>query len=269
MCKVLRINRSGYYAWLKNPLSERKIEDDRLHGLIKHYWEEADKVYGSPRIFADLREAGETCGVNRVARIMKENGIKAETGYKKKAGKYGKPDITHPNTLNQEFAIALPDLVWTTDITQFRTWEGTLYSAVIMDLCSKRIIGWCNRSNIKRDIVLDALAMAVMNRRPENQVLIHSDQGSQYGSSDWDKFCKNNNLKISMSRRGNCYDNACQESFFASLKKERTRNRVYQTRREAEADIFDYIECFYNRKRRHSSIGMMSPVAYEEQLKRK
>lgn len=141
--------------------------------------------------------------------------------------------------------------------------------AVIMDLCSKRIIGWCMKANIKRDIVLDALIMAVMARKPKKKVLVHSDQGSQYGSDDWNRVCKNNNLEISMSRRGNCYDNACQESFFASLKKERIRNRVYRTRNEPMADIFDYLEHFYNRKRRHSSIGMMSPVAYEEQFKRK
>ena len=269
MCKVLRIHRSGYYAWLKQPISERGKEDQRLLSLIRFYWEESGKVYGSPRIHADLKGAAESCGVNRVARIMREHGIKAEIGYKKKACKYGKPSIAHPNALNQEFEVDEPNRVWTTDITQFRTWEGFLYMAVIMDLCSKRIIGWCMKANIKRDIVLDALIMAVMARKPKKKVLVHSDQGSQYGSDDWNRVCKNNNLEISMSRRGNCYDNACQESFFASLKKERIRNRVYRTRNEAMADIFDYLEHFYNRKRRHSSIGMMSPVAYEEQLKRK
>lgn len=267
MCKVLKIHRSGYYAWLHKPISDRDKEDQRLLELIKFYWEDSGKVYGSPRIYADLMDANETCGVNRVARIMRENGVRAEIGYKKKTGKFGKPSHAHPNTLNREFDVDKPNRVWTTDITQFRTWEGFLYIAVIMDLCSKRIIGWCMKANIKRDIVLDALVMAVMKRKPKNKVLIHSDQGSQYGSDDWNRFCQNNNLEISMSRRGNCYDNACQESFFASLKKERVRNKVYKTRNEAEADIFDYLEYFYNRKRRHSSIGMMSPVAYETLLK--
>ena len=269
MCRILKLHRSGYYAWVKIPHSLRYLEDQRLLQLIKHYWEESDRVYGSPRIFADLREAGETCGLNRIAKIMRSNGIKAQIGYKKRAGKYGKPSNAHRNILNQNFSVDGINRVWTTDITQFRTWERTLYAAVIMDLCSKRIIGWCLKSNMKRDIVLDALVVAILNRNPNNGIIIHSDQGSQYDSDDWVRICRNNDIEISMSRRGNCFDNACQESFFASLKKERVRNKVYKTRTEAKSDIFDYIECFYNRKRRHSSIGMMSPMAYEEQLKLK
>lgn len=233
---------------------------------INHFWLDSDKVYGSPRIFFDLRESGETCGIHRVARIMREYRISAHIGYKKQKGIYGRPDIQHPNKLNQEFSVSEVNRVWTTDITQLKTWEGPLYAAVIMDIGSKRIIGWCIRRNMKRDLVLDALMMAIMNRRPDRKVLIHSDQGSQYGSDDWNRFCENNNLEISMSRRGNCYDNAVQESFFASLKKERIRNKIYKTIKEAKSDIFDYIEYFYNRKRRHSSIGMISPVAYEKKL---
>ena len=197
---------------------------------------------------------------------MKLHGISAQIGYKKRKGNYDKPSIAYPNTLNREFEVNEINKIWTTDITQFRTWEGPYYVAVIMDLSSKRIVGWCMRNNIKKKIVLDALIMAVMKRRPKDKVLIHSDQGSQYGSYDWNKFCKSNNLEISMSRRGNCWDNAVQESFFATLKKERVRNRVYKTMQEAASDIFDYIECFYNRKRRHSSIGMISPVKYETQI---
>jgi putative transposase len=263
MCRVLRIHRSGYYAWLKKPMSDRAIEDKRLLVSIKESHEISGKIYGSPRVFADLREDGETCGVNRVARIMKVNKIKAVAALKKPRYQAGVLSVLAPNHLQREFAVAQPNEVWVTDITYIRTWQGWLYLAVVMDLYSRKIVGWSMKPTIAREIVLDAILMAVWRRKPARQVLIHSDQGSQYGSDDWHRFCKDNRLIPSMSRRGNCWDNAVAESFFGSLKKERVRKKVYHTREDARTDLFDYIEMFYNPRRRHSYLGNVSPEVFE------
>ncbi len=220
MCRVLKVHRSGFYAWLNKPKSDREIEDERLLKKIKHFWDESDKVYGSPRIFEDLREVGEVCGLNRVERIMRENKIQAEIGLKRRRYKYGKPSVTHKNHLQQNFNYDEIDVAWVTNITYIPTSEGWLYLAVVMDLCSRRIVGWSMQNTLHRDIVVQALLSAFWRRRPKNKVIIHSDQGTQYSSSDWNRFCKNNNFIQSMSRRGNCYDNAAVESFFNSLKKE-------------------------------------------------
>jgi len=168
------------------------------------------------------------------------------------------------STRTEEFDVACPDLAWATDITYIRTYEGWLYLCVVLDLYSRKIVGWSMKSTLARDLVLDALLMAVWRRRPKDSVIVHSDQGSQYGSDDWIRFCKAHNLQPSMSRRGNCYDNAAAESFFGSLKKERVRRRIYATRQDARADLFDYIEVFYNRSRRHSYLGQVSPTEYEK-----
>ena len=175
----------------------------------------------------------------------------------------GRPSIISPNTLNREFTVDAPDRVWVTDITYLRTWQGWLYLAVVMDLYARKIVGWSMKPTLARELVLDALLMALWRRKPRHEVLVHSDQGTQYGSDDWRRFCQTNNLQSSMSRRGNCWDNAVAESFFSSLKKERVRKRIYKTRELARADIFDYIEVFYNRTRRHSFLGGVSPEAFE------
>ena len=206
---------------------------------------------------------GEICGERKVARIMKQNGIRARLGYKKPRYRGGKPSCVAPNRLEQDFDVDQPDRAWVTDITYIRTYEGWLYLCVVLDLYSRRVVGWSMKSTLARDLVLDALLMAVWRRRPKNQVVVHSDQGSQYGSDDWVRFCKAHNLLPSMSRRGNCYDNAAAESFFSSLKKERVRRRIYATRQDARADLFDYIEVFYNRSRRHSYLGQVSPAEFE------
>ena len=194
---------------------------------------------------------------------MKSNGIKALHGYKVPRMIHGRPSIITPNKLERRFTVARPDCAWVTDITYIRTWQGWLYLAVILDLYSRRVVGWSMKPTLAREIVLDALMMAVWRRKPQQSVLIHSDQGSQYGSDDWQRFCKNHNLEPSMSRRGNCWDNAVAESFFGSLKKERIKKRIYKTRELAREDIFDYIEVFYNRTRRHSHLGGVSPEAFE------
>lgn len=264
MCRVLHASRSGFYAWLHQPLSERAIEDQRLLGLIRDSYAASSGVYGSPRVFADLREAGETCGKHRVARIMRENKIKALRGYKAPRHIAGRPSILAPNRLNREFTVEGPDQAWVTDITYIRTWQGWLYLAVVVDLYARKVVGWSMKPTLAREIVLDALLMAVWRRKPKQRVLVHSDQGTQYGSDDWRRFCTAHNLEPSMSRRGNCWDNAVAESFFSSLKKERIRKRIYKTRDMARADIFDYIEVFYNRTRRHSHLGGVSPEAFEQ-----
>ncbi len=263
MCRVLRVARSGFYRWLEKPRSDRAIEDERLLKLIEASYVASCRVYGTRRIFLDLREAGETCGRHRVARIMRANKIRALRGYKAPRQIAGRPSIITPNKLERAFTVDRPNQAWVTDITYIRTWQGWLYLAVVMDLFARNIVGWSMKPTLARDLVLDALMMAVWRRRPESNVLVHSDQGSQYGSDDWLRFCQDHNLEPSMSRKGNCWDNAVAESFFSSLKKERIKRRIYKTRDFARADVFDYIEVFYNRARRHSHLGGVSPEAFE------
>lgn len=263
LCRTLDVERSGFYAWLKQPVSNRELEDRRLTQAIRHFYTESDGSYGSPRIFKDLREQGESCGENRVARLMKMAGLKAQRSLKRRYHRYSKPSEAYPNRLQQDFNYSAADQAWVTDITQIKTLEGWLYLSVVIDLYSRRVIGWSMKTTLHRDIALDALLMAVWRRRPNQRVIVHSDQGSQFSSDDWARFAREHNLDPSMSRRGNCYDNAVAESFFSSLKKERTRRKTYRTRDELRGDIFDYIEVFYNRRRRHSYLNHMSPEQYE------
>ncbi len=267
MCRILGVARSGFYAWIHRPLSDRAIEDERLLGLIRESYAACDGIYGSPRVFLDLREAGEQVSRKRVARIMRNHRIQAIRGYKKPRHLVSVPSVIAPNRLQRQFTVDRPDSAWVTDITYIRTWEGWLYLAVVMDLHSRKIIGWSMKPTLARDIVIDALLMAVWKRKPKGRVIVHSDQGSQYGSDDWVRFCKEHKLDPSMSRRGNCWDNAVAESFFSSLKKERIRKKIYRTRSRARADIFDYVEMFYNRTRRHSHLGGVSPEAFENASK--
>ncbi len=263
MCRVLRIARAGFYAWLHKPVSDRAIEDHRLLELIRASYSASRGVYGARRVFQDIREAGELCGKHRVAKIMRVNQIKALRGYKAPRPIAGRPSIIAPNRLEREFTVSEPDTAWVTDITYIRTWQGWLYLAVVVDLYSRKVVGWSMKPSLNREIVLDALLMALWRRRPKKKVLVHSDQGSQYSSDDWLRFCKTHQLEPSMSRRGNCWDNAVAESFFSSLKKERIKKRIYKTRDLAKEDIFDYIEAFYNRTRRHSHLGGVSPEVFE------
>ncbi len=267
MCRVLSVARSGFYAWVQCPLSDRAIEDIRLLRRVREFYAASDGVYGSPRILLDLREAGERVGKKRVARIMREHRVRAIRGYKKPRKVVGLTSAIAPNRLQRQFTFDRPDAAWVTDITYIRTWEGWLYLAVVLDLHSRMIVGWSMQPTLERGIVLDALLMAVWKRKPKGRVIVHSDQGSQYGSDDWVRFCKEHKLDPSMSRRGNCWDNAVAESFFSSLKKERIRRQIYRSRSLAKADVFDYIELFYNRTRRHSHIGGVSPEAFESASK--
>ncbi|EBW6088003.1 IS3 family transposase [Atlantibacter hermannii] len=265
LCRVLDVHPSGFYAWLQQPHSQRHRADLRLTGQIKQFWLESGCVYGYRKIHLDLRDSGQQCGVNRVWRLMKRVGIKAQVGYRSPRARKGEASIVSPNRLQRQFNPDAPDERWVTDITYIRTHEGWLYLAVVVDLFSRKIIGWSMQSRMTKDIVLNALLMAVWRRNPEKQVLVHSDQGSQYTSHEWQSFLKSHGLEGSMSRRGNCHDNAVAESFFQLLKRERIKKKIYGTREEARSDIFDYIEMFYNSKRRHGSSDQMSPTEYENQ----
>ena len=206
---------------------------------------------------------GELVNKKRVARLMREHNIRAIYGYKVPRKIYGRPSIISPNLLQRQFDLDQPDHAWVTDITYIRTWQGWLYLAVVIDLFSRKVVGWSMKPTLAKELAVDALLMAVWRRKPTSSVIIHSDQGSQYGSDEWLRFCRANNLEPSMSRRGNCWDNAVAESFFSSLKKERVKKRIYKTRELARSDIFEYIEMFYNSTRRHSHLGGVSPEAFE------
>jgi putative transposase len=268
MCRVLGVHRSGFYAWLKQPRSAHAKEDARLLGLIKQAWLESGTVYGYRKICDDLRELGERCGRHRVARLMRREGLRAQRGYgSRPAAAGGKPAVVAPNRLNRQFNVALPDRHWVTDITYLRTHEGWLYLAVVIDLFSRQVVGWAMQGRMHTELVLQALTMAVWRRRPQPGLMLHSDQGSQFTSGDWQGFLKSHGIECSMSRRGNCHDNAVAESFFQLLKRERVRRKIYSTREQARSDVFDYIEFFYNPKRRHSANGGMAPVEYERKFR--
>ncbi|HIB5648316.1 IS3 family transposase [Klebsiella variicola] len=265
MCRVLNIARAGFCAWLHNPVSARDKDNQRLLILIRDSYSLSGGVYGYRRVHGDLNEIGETCGKKRVSRIMQLNRIKAVRGYKAPRRIAGRPSVVAPNRVQRQFTVVRANQVWVTDITYIRTWQGWLYLAVVIDLFARNVVGWSMKPTLSRELALDALMRwRVWRRKPDGEVVVHSDQGSQYGSDDWQRFCRANNLAPSMSRRGNCWDNAVAESFFSSLKKERIRKRIYKTRDLARADIFDYIEVFYNRSRRHSHLGGVSPEAFEQ-----
>ncbi len=267
LCDLLDVHPSGYYAWRQQPKSRRQKTDDYLTGLIKQFWLESGGVYGYRKIHEDLREYGERCGPNKVHRLMRLAGLKAQVGCRKPRHRGGAAHIVVPNRLQRRFATMAPDDTWVTDITHIRTHEGWLYLAVVVDLFSRKVVGWSMQSRITKELVLNALLMAVWRRKPKSKVMVHSDQGSQYTSNDWQSFLKDNNLEGSMSRRGNCHDNAVAESFFQLLKRERIKRKTYTTREEARTDVFDYIEMFYNARRRHGFNNQLSPVEYEKQYK--
>ena len=264
MCAVLEVHRSGFYAWLAEPQCQRDKEDRYLLSFIKQYWLESGCIYGYRKIYKDLRAAGERCGKNRVWRLMRGAQIASQRGYKKRNYySSGETSVVAPNLLNRAFNVEAPNTVWVTDITYIRTYEGWLFLAVVIDLFSRQVIGWSMSKRINADLVLDALTMACWRRKPNQEVIVHSDQGSQYTSDDWISLLASNGLTASMSRKGNCHDNACAESFFSLLKRERIRRKVYATREAAKADIFNYIEMFYNPVRRHGYNDGLSPMEFE------
>ena len=268
LCQVLDVSLSGYYAWLDRPESQRSRDDRRLLIEIRAIHRQSRRTYGSPRMYRELRERTFRCSRHRVARLMRKDGL--EGTYRRRFRVT--TDSEHkwpvaPNRLQRRFEVATPDTVWAGDITYIRTREGWLYLAVLLDLCSRRIVGWATSSRLTRRLPQAALEMAIGRRRPAAAVLHHSDRGSQYASKDYRDALSEAGFEVSMSRRGDCYDNAPAESFFATLKKELVAGEVFYSRRQAHREIVDYIESFYNCWRRHSSIGYLSPAAFEEQAR--
>jgi transposase InsO family protein len=266
MCRALEVSRSGYYAWRSRPVSPRKMANDNLLDQIKAVHQRSRQTYGSPRIHAELVEGGTRCSQNRVARLMRLNGL---AGQQKRAFKVKTTDSNHdypvaPNLLEQQFVASQPNQTWLADITYIPTDEGWLYLAVVMDLYSRRIVGWAMSDSLQRQLVLDALTMALQARRPPPGLIHHSDRGSQYASQDYQDLLTSHRLCCSMSRAANCYDNAPMESFFGTLKTELVHHRHYPSRAAARTDIFEYIELFYNRYRRHSALAYLSPLRFEE-----
>jgi putative transposase len=268
MCEILNVSRSGYYKYLKNP--ERKSyfrEKEILEKIILSY-QNSRGIYGSPRITEDLKNKGYVLSKSKIARIMKMNKIysKIRQKYKPITMIRDSKATASPNLLNQNFKIENLNQAWTSDITYIPTKEGWLYLAVIIDLCSRNPIGWAMETNMKTDLIIKALNHAMKSRglsSAKNEIIFHSDQGSQYRSSDFRKILKSKNFIQSMSRKGNCYDNAVAESFFHSLKTEHTQHLKFETIEEAKAEIFNYIEIFYKRKRLHSFLNYMTPIAFE------
>jgi len=265
MCRILEVTRSGYYKWRKQPLSARKMADLLLVVHLKDTFEQSRETYGSYRIYIELKEQGIRCGRKRIARLMRDYDLKPKTV---RPFKVVTTDSKHhlpvaPNRLNQNFRADQPDHIWLSDITYIRTGQGWLYLAVVLDLYSRRIVGWAMSDSLHRQLVIDALQMALTARRPPPGLVHHSDRGSQYASDDYQLLLTRNRMVSSMSRKGNCYDNAPVESFFGTLKTELVFHQKYATWAEAKLDIFEYIEVFYNRLRRHSALGYKSPVNYE------
>jgi len=263
MCKVLGIHPSGFYAWVKEPLSKRAKEGQCLMGFIKQFWLESGAVYGYRKIYDDMQSAGELCGKNRVYRLMRADGLQSQRGYKRRAYYGGKPAVVAPNLLQRDFSADKPNQTWVTDITYIRTYEGWLYLGVVMDLYSRQIVGWSMQSRITTSVVMDALTMALWRRRPKEEVIVHSDQGVQYTSGEWRSYLKANNMKASMSRRGNCHDNAVAESFFSTLEYECRGLNDFAGLNDAHYLIGDYIDAFYNLERLHSTIDYCSPIEFE------
>lgn len=267
MCRVLGVSPSGYYAWRSRPESPRRREDRRLLTKIRQCHAASRGAYGSERIHADLREDGESCGRNRVARLMRADGLAG-----KKARQFRRTtDSNHdhpvaPNLLGQNFSVECPDTVWVGDITYLRTRDGWLYLCAVLDLCSRAVVGWSLSSSLDRDLALSALNSAVERRRPGAGVVHHTDRGSQYTCGDYQRRIKELHMKPSMSRRGNCYDNAVVESFFDSLKTELAID-TFDGHEHARHEVFWYIEVFYNQRRRHSTLGLISPAEYERRLR--
>ena len=263
MCRLLRVSASGYYAWRTRAESRRTGYDRELTRAIRQLHAESDGTYGSPRIHAELQAEGFTCGRAKVARLMHNAGLKGCP--KRRFRVTTKSGMTRAlNLLDQNFSADTANQRWASDITFIWTDQGWLYLAVVMDLYSRRIIGWSMSRRINRHLVTNALTMALGQRQPEGELIHHSDRGVQYLSDDFQDLLKVNNIICSMSDRGSCYDNAVVESFFASLKRERVQRKKYRTRDEARADVFDYIERFYNRQRRHGYVGNISPAEFEE-----
>jgi putative transposase len=264
LCDTLGVSLSGYYAWKKRPMSQHQREDQQLAEQIHAVYYASRQVYGSPRLHAELRDQGISISRKRVARLMREQGLSASRRRHRTITTHSEAGArVAPNLLHQEFTASRPNEKWTGDITAIWTYEGWLYLAVVLDLYSRRVIGWAMAATQDEALIEKAFQMALLGRHPETGVLFHSDRGSQYTSDAYRALLAKAGATVSMSRTGNCYDNAVTESFFGTLKGECIERTSFQTRGQARQTIFEYVECFYNRVRRHSTLGYVSPAAFE------
>lgn len=267
MCTVLTVSPSGYYAWRKRPASKRSQKNKKLVVEISKIYAESGATYGSPRIYEELVDRGHRVSKNRVARLMQAENIGVYPKKRRKITTNSKHDYPiAPNLLKRDFTTDRPNQKWLGDITYIPTAEGWLYLAAVLDLFSRKIVGWAMDDNMETQLVEQAFRMAARNRKPPKGLLHHSDRGSQYASDLYRACLADYNIQVSMSRTGNCYDNAPMESFFSTLKCDRVHRQNYHSRQEAKTDIFSYIEGFYNRSRRHSSLGYLSPENFEHQF---
>ena len=265
MCHVLQVSRSGYYDWSKRPESNRSRSNRELLHKIREVYDHSKGVYGSPRITAALRHKGICCSKGRVARLMQENGIASRMKRKFKATTNSKHSFpVAPNLLNQNFEVSEKNRVWVSDITYIPTGEGWLYLAAVMDLFDRKVVGWSMDTSMKTELCMTALDLAVGRENPGEGLIHHSDRGVQYASHEFRQALLEKHFVQSMSRKGNCYDNACMESFIGSIKTELIYLTRFKTREQARTAIFEYIEIFYNRKRLHSKLGYMSPAEFEK-----
>lgn len=266
LCRVLEVSRSGFHAWAARKPGPRALEDARLTARIRELHAKRRGVYGSPRIWSDLvLDDGERIGRKRVERLMRQAGLSGLVPKKWKATTIRVPGVrVAEDLLDRNFAVSTPNRCWVADITYLRTWEGWLYLVAVQDLYSRRIVGWAMADHMRAELVTDALQMALAHRQPERGLIWHSDQGSQFVSLAFGQKARAAGIAQSMGSKGDCFDNAVAESFFATLKKELINRRSWPTKAELRTEIFDYIEVFYNRERRHSSLGQHSPADYEK-----
>jgi putative transposase len=268
LCEALGVSRSGFHAWLTRPPSKRARQDEEIGAQVRASFIGSARTYGARRVWRDVLTDGVNCGLHRIERLMRAQALRARPrrrGLPKDDGLRPVSAIA-PNVLDRQFAAARPNQKWIADFTYLWTAEGWLYVAAVIDLFSRRVVGWSMKAEMTAQLVTDALVMAIWRRGKPDALLHHSDQGSQYTSEQFQRLMADNGVICSMSRSGNVWDNAAMESFFSSLKTERTARKTYRSRDEARADVFDYIECFYNPIRRHSTLGYLSPLDFEKQV---
>jgi putative transposase len=265
MCGALGVSRGGFYAWLTRPPSHRSRRDEELTAKVRTSFIGSDRTYGARRIWKDVLADGVYCGLHRIERLMRQQALRARPRRRRLPSDQGERQAgaVAPNVLERSFTAPAPNRRWIADFTYIWTAEGWLYVAAVIDLFSRRVVGWSMSASMTAELVTDALVMAIWRRGKPDALIHHSDRGSQYTSDQFQRLMTDHGVTCSMSRSGNVWDNAAMESFFSSLKTERIARRIYRTRDEAKADVFDYIERFYNTKRRHSTIGYLSPMEFE------
>lgn len=267
LCEALGVSRSGFYAWCSRPRSQRSQTDELIGNLVRQSFLGSDRTYGARRVWRDVLALGHDCGLHRIERLMRLQALRARPKRRGLPKDRGERSAVAENVLDRQFQADAPNQKWVADFTYIWTAEGWLYVAVVLDLFSRRAVGWSMQESMTSQLVADALMMAVWRRGKPMALLHHSDQGSQYTSEHFQGLLKDQGITCSMSRAGEVWDNSAMESFFSSLKTERTSRKVYRSRTDARSDVFDYIERFYNLTRRHSTLGYVSPIQFEEALK--